>query len=776
MADLCRGVHSGQTSVAVTNPSLFSVGASVELRNEYRFGRANYPKVHHAVITAIEENLLHISPGPPTDAFWDSRGSFIVQRNTENFHLTSVQKDDRRTIFVAESELLSATCELVADRNGCVQINLARNFHQSINVQSEVLTLELAGPLNRVYRKNRQVHHDHFLTEYFLGDQAFAFSPAGYCDVFLESSTVDAALALRAPLSYIPRSTNKFRSAPYDLEAMKVRDVATYASAKVVSDNVEFSLDLTAADGRPKKAKCAGLRLVLYGKSARPESFQLTAIDDEGFQVSQVEVRVDSYPSDPVIELLLPSVDEAASLHVLARKLVGNDFMVSFAEVLTDGSDYEARLIADDYRLHRHYQVAHAASTDGTGGAHITSKHWSRRDTGATELSRWKVTTGPCRADLRPRVMHLPDGFSSAMIWTEHADATSLESNRAVAFGRSDIEDPRSAVGGFVASGLPITKTIFYANPSNLQLPRSQGPQASLRDTPGFLELCNELYRLGWDIGLHSPQPDNSTREVSQAAINFVSERFGARTWIDHSCSVVRNGVSAFGAVPDSKDFILHFLKDSGMTYIWEFASEDHAEAYLGGLSLLQTRVGDWAYTPLTWGHPDLPGLTIWGTTAGNWLGIYSGEELDSLVGEWGIAVAHNYPGYHYPTPEGSQFFRPGQDGAQWSTTEQFEETLERLVERQANGDLGVITIRRWLDYKVMAEKVLIDSTGDGWQISNPTAERVMGFSFAVEGACRLDFKPLGVRQTQHGQIFTTDLEPGQILTIHPQETVAHDS
>jgi hypothetical protein len=639
-----------------------------------------------------------------------------------------------------------------------------------------VLPLRLAGPLKRVYRKNRQADRGGFLSEYWLGDQAFAFSPEDGNDLFMEGVSDGSALALRASADYRPFECTPFRARPFNLDALKARDIATYASARILSDEVEFGLELTDASGAPKSSRCAGLRLVWHGKSARPDSLVLTAYDKDGNRVSRAEVSSVSGPDPHVLEIKFPIPVTAASLHVLARNPRGADLMIRFAEVLTDGFEYEALLVADDYRLHRHYQVAPAAPADGTGGAEINSGHWRRRAVGETALSEWRVETRPSRADLRPRVMHVPDGYCSAMLWTEHADTTSLDSNLAVVFGRSDIREPSQAVGGFVGAGLPITKTVFYANPTKRPLPQDLGLQASLRDTPGMAELCDTLYQLGWDIGIHSPQPDNSTPEMNAEAIRYVADRYDGRTWIDHSCSVVHNGVSAFGAFEDSEHFIIDYLKETGINYVWEFASEDHAECYIAGLSLLQTRVGDWACTPLSWTLPNLPGLTFWGTTAGTDLGVYTAAELDALIGEWGVAAAHCYPAYHYPKPDGSPFFEPGGDSARWRTTRQFEDILARLVERRDRGDLAVLTVRRWLDYLLAAGQVRIEPHEEGWRLTNPLGKRIKGFSFVVEGACKLDIQPSVVRRTLHGQIMVLDLEPGETVTIRPAGDIAPDA
>jgi len=225
------------------------------------------------------------------------------------------------------------------------------------------------------------------------------------------------------------------------------------------------------------------------------------------------------------------------------------DLLVRWVDILSAGSDYRAELVLDDPRAHRHYHLEGDAVEElGTGGAIVHALHWTRRSAGDDATAMLGFRTGLVDELISfPRIMHVPGGARAAFIWTEHADVTSVASHRAVCFGRSDISRPEEAVGGFVKYGIPLTKTLFFSNPNRLPLRVPGQVQASMANED-LLQLCRTLLGLGWDIGIHSPQPDNSTRKVNEQAIAFFEHEFDARTWIDHGCASIRNGVSAWGA------------------------------------------------------------------------------------------------------------------------------------------------------------------------------------------------------------------------------------
>ncbi|MFM7726906.1 MAG: hypothetical protein ACKO7B_09395, partial [Flavobacteriales bacterium] len=110
---------------------------------------------------------------------------------------------------------------------------------------------------------------------------------------------------------------------------------------------------------------------------------------------------------------------------------------------------------------------------------------------------------------LQPRLLVPPDGKQAAFILTEHADFTSMRSQRAVEFG-SDTSTSATAVRGLYGRRIPTTKSIFYCNPDRVSnSDRSgfeKGAACSLQETPGFGAFLDELHKEGTEIAIHTPE------------------------------------------------------------------------------------------------------------------------------------------------------------------------------------------------------------------------------------------------------------------------------
>ena len=154
--------------------------------------------------------------------------------------------------------------------------------------------------------------------------------------------------------------------------------------------------------------------------------------------------------------------------------------------------------------------------------------------------------------EVRPRIMHVPGGAQSMLLWTEHADKTCLQSHRAVYFGRSDVDSAGNAVGGFVASGITVTKSVFRENPDNVPCTESWPARQAALDDPGFFRFCRELAGLGHEICVHAPRPRDAGPASGPETAQYMANMFGARTWIDHSARSVHCGMTGQGLNPDS--------------------------------------------------------------------------------------------------------------------------------------------------------------------------------------------------------------------------------
>jgi hypothetical protein len=137
-----------------------------------------------------------------------------------------------------------------------------------------------------------------------------------------------------------------------------------------------------------------------------------------------------------------------------------------------------------------------------------------------------------------PRMLSNPYGYLSSLIWTEHADYTDIRTNKAVYLGSEKINLLNEATGGFLKYSIPVTKSIFYTNPDNVDNsdrdPRMVGPIATFKETPGYRNFLRLLYESGVEICLHTPDHFTSDRNIISEALDKTKSDFVPATWIDH--------------------------------------------------------------------------------------------------------------------------------------------------------------------------------------------------------------------------------------------------
>ncbi len=82
IGDARSGLGPGTDALELDCVGGIGPGEQVEIRNEFRFGRANYPKVHAATVTSVEGNRIKFAPPVVGRDFENLRGSFVLRRLT----------------------------------------------------------------------------------------------------------------------------------------------------------------------------------------------------------------------------------------------------------------------------------------------------------------------------------------------------------------------------------------------------------------------------------------------------------------------------------------------------------------------------------------------------------------------------------------------------------------------------------------------------------------------------------------------------------------------
>jgi hypothetical protein len=426
-----------------------------------------------------------------------------------------------------------------------------------------------------------------------------------------------------------------------------------------------------------------------------------------------------------------------------------------------------------------------------------------------------------------PRLMSVPYGYLAGYVFTEHADGGNIKTNQAVYFGSDSIADAQHAMGGFMGNGIPVTKSVFYADPDNTGY-------SSIKDDhnyPQFLNFLDQLYRTGiYDICLHTPENGNSNRELMDESIRFMKDRYDAVTWVDHGMyggKINRECFTADGLNQSSEFYAADLWEKYGTNYFWSpavelihlssrisiletlkrfkyfsasvniwrryLSSDDlrkmdfisafnlllHRYIFLGELQSLKLSQGESHPEPLFWSHPTrTKHFYSWATDYVNdYEALWTNrarrqctrelKNLRNLVSSQSVYINH---GYYVRN-------KPGHDltsevNGRIMLNPYFEEILNNMAQMRDDGDLYLTTIRDLLDYWISTENISFRYFPDGTIIlTNNNNKPIKGLSMIIRSSNVLaDGKVPEFKRVGDDTVFWFDL-PGKdqvVLQITP--------
>lgn len=386
-----------------------------------------------------------------------------------------------------------------------------------------------------------------------------------------------------------------------------------------------------------------------------------------------------------------------------------------------------------------------------------------------------------------PRLMLNPNGYLAAVIFTEHADWTDLPTHKAVYFGSEEIKNAKRATGGFVKNKIPVTKSVFYANPDNILNNQSRHksifttPLANIKGTKGYLQFLQQLKKEGNEICLHTPDQFTSTGPLIEEACAFMKKNFNAVTWIDHGYNNgPKNNREAFvcdGLNPASPSFAKDIWEKNGVKYFWNSYYEDFKTDdsllfdFNSSIMHPYAGFGDAAPAPLYWKHPTRTGSSYsWMTRdllempdPDKWSFHFSTERLNDFVQQRAVKFEHCYPA---GSIEGSGFWKF--DAEKKIVIEpQFEIALQQLASFRDRGLINLTTVRELLDYWIACENIrfdYIDSTSV--KITNENKVELKGISFAVAARQITTAKIFQQKSADGDLIFWCDMKAGESVLV----------
>lgn len=326
-----------------------------------------------------------------------------------------------------------------------------------------------------------------------------------------------------------------------------------------------------------------------------------------------------------------------------------------------------------------------------------------------------------------PRIMSIPYGYESGIIFTEHADWTDIRTHRAVLFGSEKITKAKDATGGFVYYGIPVTKSVFYNNPDQVTNEAvSQGTFKGLHTTiktdREFEKLLKQLHKLGFDICLHTPEQYTTTPSNLKEALDYMQRKFKSTTWIDHGYNNGlennREDLVCDGLNRQSDYYAGSQWQNHGIKYLWNaYYEENRMNPWCFDNSLIQPYPGFGDALPnrqvttltgfdkscfaglaptfelefLTWCTPS----TLEAVTDAEWDFYYSDERLQQLVDNHNVHITHIYPAWVWP---GRTFWTYDTDSTIVALSG-MNHAFERIAHFRDAHKLLPMTVNTYLDY-----------------------------------------------------------------------------
>ena len=383
------------------------------------------------------------------------------------------------------------------------------------------------------------------------------------------------------------------------------------------------------------------------------------------------------------------------------------------------------------------------------------------------------------------RLMKNPGGFLATYIWTEHADWTNIQTHRATYFGSEKIIHAKEAIGGFVKYGIPVTKSVFYANPDSIRNDgvsggRFPGLESSIKTDPAFFDFLTQISQKGSEICLHTPEQYTTTPQMFREALSYMQQHFGSSSWIDHGnnngSQNNREDLVCDATLRKSKFFALKIWPEYGIHYLHNSYYEDMKgiDFWQFGRNITKPYTGFGDFWPKAdyWVHRSKSASMIhWPTTSvlfidqdGLWDYYFNKANLENFVNQWGTVINHCYPAWVDPK---KGFWTYGEDSSLVAQPG-FNQTLANMAELRDAGQLNVCTIKTYLDYRIALESVdytvfpdghiLLTNQGD--QDINQLAMTTLGDFVLVNG-----LKP-AQKITEEGLVFWFDLPAGKSATI----------
>ncbi len=384
-----------------------------------------------------------------------------------------------------------------------------------------------------------------------------------------------------------------------------------------------------------------------------------------------------------------------------------------------------------------------------------------------------------------PRFMKNPDGYEATYIWTEHADYTDIRTNRATYFGSENIISANSATGGFVFYNIPVTKSVFYANPDSISNHQaSHGEFNTLESTiisdDEFSDFLFQIAKKGNEICLHTPEQFTTTPSRLKEALLYMQLNFKSPSWIDHGNNNGpknnREDLICDATLKKSPYYAVDLWNIFGVKYLhnayYEELSTFKDWQFEGSLEKPFSGYGDFIPKPDYYQHPTkTQNLYHWTTTSALfikesflWEYLFNIKKLTKMVDNWHVEINHVYPAWVDPKKgmwtwdsDSTIIAQPGLNMA-----------LSNLSQLRNEGRLNVTTIADFLNYSTNLDNVDYDIQIDGRiKVTNNNDVIIEGLSMVAKAqAITVDQLIPHHKKIGNDIIFWFNIAPGESKII----------
>lgn len=386
-------------------------------------------------------------------------------------------------------------------------------------------------------------------------------------------------------------------------------------------------------------------------------------------------------------------------------------------------------------------------------------------------------------AERLPVFMPVGNGYSGAIIFTEHADWTDIRTQRAVLFGNENITEADSAVGGFVYYDVPVTKSVFFNNPDGVTNSARKGSaftseQANLMmdDNLEFLNTISQIHQRGFDICLHTPEQYTTQGDNMEKALAFMQATFNSVSWIDHGYNNTDKH-NREDLVCDGLQYSRPLWNKYGIRYLWNaYYEENPLPQYDFDCNLMHPYPGFGDALP----HPQITTMPdgdtsflLWSTpntfetdNDGGWGYFFSRERLERIADNHDVFITHIYPAW---VLQERSFWEYDTDSV-ITARKGFNDALSRIKELRDEKRLNTTTIAEQLAYIESVGKIKYDITDKNHITLTNTGDSIKGVTLVFSEMPDFGAKDIQTRQDSDGIVVWFDMDKNESLTIKYRE------